>query len=269
MTSALSQARRRGLLAVALLTGFIASSWAAAPAFAGTLTLSDSFDYSQGKYGAAVPTDIFYDGVTGKYEFGLTSFKLTVPEIWVIGPANVVPDFGPIGGKSSGQRLGRHGLGDIVAAGSQGFTPGFLPNTEIDFGGKIKFATASAAAGLGTGRNDYSLELNVAHDFSPQWQAFAGLGRRFTGAPDNSGLRDVWYGTLGGAWNFQPGRSLALMVDGRQALSSAIGEDLQVTAAFSQTFLTSWKITLYGAAGFTPDTPAVEGGLVLSRKFSL
>lgn len=263
-----SEVSRRHRLAPALALGLAILPGTARAA--GTLTLSESFDYSLGHYGEPQATEIFYDGLSARYELDLTTFRLTIPYIKVIGPTNVVPDLGSLATSGRSSRVSRSGLGDIIAGASQGFTPSFLPNTQIDVGGKIKFGTASAAQDLGTGFNDYFLELDLTHDFGEGWSGFGGIGRRFAGEPASFGLRDVWYGSLGAAWSFDSERSIALSLEGREALAPpTIGNDLQLTASFSQKFWTDWKVTFYGAAGFTTDTPGFECGFVFSRRFSL
>jgi len=60
-------------------------------------SLGAGFAYSTGKYGNAASTGILYLPVTGKYESGNLTLKLTVPYISVTGPGGVVQGIGRMG----------------------------------------------------------------------------------------------------------------------------------------------------------------------------
>lgn len=234
-----------------------------------TLKISEIADYSSGHYGQEEPTEIYYDALSGTYENGLTTLRVTIPYLWINGSPNVRPDIGVVttGGGPTGEF--RRGIGDLVVGLSQGITPDSLPGTEIDFTGKIKFATASASAGLGTGANDYYAEVGVTQDFGGGWIGYGSLGRRFVGKPVGitSHLHDVWYGSLGGQRSFDWGGSVALSVDGRDAASSTGGRDIAVMAAFTQKLEADLGFTLFAARGLTQDASEWEFGLSIGYKF--
>jgi len=53
-------------------------------------TVSSGIEYSSGKYGDTQKTEMYNVPVTGKYETGLWTFRLSLPLVRVTGPGNVV-----------------------------------------------------------------------------------------------------------------------------------------------------------------------------------
>jgi hypothetical protein len=238
------------------------------PAVAGDLTITENADYSSGHYGDTEPTEIYYDALSAKYETGLTTIKLTLPYLWINGSSNVRPDVGRVSA-GSGTSEYRHGVGDLVAGLSQGITPDWLPGGEIDFTGRIKFSTASASAGLGTGSNDYSAEVGLIQDLGAGWTAFGNFGRRFSGEPvgTESGFRDAWYGGIGGQRAFGWGGSVTLTLDARGAVSDVGANDIALTAAYAQKLPEGWKLNLFAARGLSRDAPEWEFGFSIGFRF--
>ena len=241
---------------------------AGGPATAGDLTVTEIADYSSGHYGDQEPTEIYYDALSAKYETGLTTIKLTIPYLWINGASNVRPDVGRVSAGSGASEY-RRGMGDLVAGLSQGITPDWLPGGEIDFTGKIKFATASAAAGLGTGSNDYFAEVGLIQDLGAGWTAFGSFGRRFSGEPvgSESGFRDAWYGEIGGQRAFGWGGSVTLVLDARGSVSDTAGSDIALTAAFAQKLSDDWKLNLFAARGLSRDAAQWDFGLSIGYRF--
>src|SRR5215471_16743727 len=126
--------------------------------------LGVGFDYSSGTYGESQSTDILYIPVIGKYEIEDWSFKLTVPYISVRGPGNVIPGLGEVN-RTPATVTTQSGLGDIVAAATYILYAGDASAPGWDLTGKIKFGTADANKGLGTGENDYSVQVDVYKTF--------------------------------------------------------------------------------------------------------
>ncbi len=253
------------------ITRFAASLWLAAcvPAAAQTLTLSNAVDYSSGHYGQTIPTDIFYEAIAAKLESGDTTVTLTVPYLRISGPADFVPDTGVVRPSNGPARSTREGLGDIVLALDQDVTPDAWDTTSIDLIGKVKLGTANEKTALGTGENDYYAEIDLAQTVWTDGSLFAAFGRRFSTDTQETLLHDVWYASMGGSWKFTPERSLGAMLDFRQHAAGGAGNVLEATLYGTQKLDADWKLMLYVVKGFAPGSPALGGGLVLSRAFSI
>src|SRR5215469_11177590 len=133
------------------------------------LSLAAGVDYSSGKYGTNTTTDIWSVPLTATYNMDRWTFKLVLPYVDISGAGNVIPGVGRVNnanpkGRGHGRGAGAaaaattstgsaSGIGDIVA--SVGYE--VFQNSDHTFGvdvtGKVKFGTADANEGLGTGKN--------------------------------------------------------------------------------------------------------------------
>jgi hypothetical protein len=143
------------------------------------IVASTGFDFSTGDFGSTTESDIWYVPFGLKLEREPFIVKLTVPYLLVDGDVAIVGDQPePISGLAGA----RDGVGDIVLATSYVYYPGpsvsFLPRLELT--GKIKFGTADEDEGLGTGENDYTLQLDFSKSFG-MLTPFAGVGYKVIG----------------------------------------------------------------------------------------
>ena len=232
----------------------------------GNFSLATGVDYSTGKYGQPVATDILYVPLTGKYETGPWVFKLTVPWIQITGPANVIPDIGVIRPSTTTQRTTHSGLGDIVASVSRDiYAPPGGPL--VDILAKIKFGTASFSEGLGTGENDYSLALEAAQAFG-RVTIFGDAGYKLVGSPAGVHLDNVAFGSLGASYKIDTGFTAGAVFDLQQRSSPTGGPHEELTAYVSKTLSRSWKAQLYALKGFsTLGSPNWGGGATISYLF--
>lgn len=185
----------------------------AAPALADDgLSLSAGFDYSTGTYGNTQSTQILYVPFTAKYETGDWAVALTVPYIRVTGPGGVIQGFGRVApsgttATTSSTRFGRtagggtatnSGLGDIVAAVGRTVVGGGDDDVfQLDVVGKIKFGTADANAGLGTGKNDYSGQFDATYWVTDETSLLGTVGYKIVGKPAGINVNNVFFGSAG------------------------------------------------------------------------
>src|SRR3954469_16534036 len=185
------------------------------------LTLGTGLDYTTGNYGSSQSTDILYVPFIAKYESGPWVLKATVPWIRITGPGNVVGAGADrvVLSEGNAPRRTASGLGDIVLSGSYTLLGdmGLLADRSsapigLDIGGKVKLGTADEAQGLGTGKNDYSLQADAYKTFGA-WTAFGSLGYRWYGDPAGVDLKDVFYGSVGATYRFTRDSSGGLAYD--------------------------------------------------------
>ena len=252
-----------------LCAGLLALLLISRPAPAGDLLLSTGMDVSTGNYGDVKPTTIVSPTLTVKYRTEDWVIGASGPYLRSTGPDNVVPGLGTLGGTSQTlPSVTRVGVGDIVIWGSRTILTLDATGTSIDLTGKIHFGTASAAQGLGTGENDYSLMLEATQPIAPDANLFASFGRRFTGSPPGVSLLDVWYGSIGGDYKLQPGWTVNFSLDMRQPSSVTSGRQEEVTGSLTWRVAPPWKIQIYAVKGFASGSPAVGGGVVLTWQYS-
>jgi hypothetical protein len=238
-----------------------------APALADdpSFSLGTGFDYSRGKYGSRLSTDILYVPVTAKYEFDDGFFKLTVPYISITGPGGVVRGVGLVRPNNTRTfRTTNSGLGDITAsAGHMVYSRDAL---SLDLVGNVKFGTADANKGLGTGKNDYSAQFD---GYYTQGQAtlFATAGYKIYGSPVGVTLRNTPYGTLGLSEKLSDMESAGIMLDVAKSPSAASGDQREVTLFVSQKTSANTKVQFNILKGFASGSPNVGIGAMVTGNF--
>ena len=258
------------LVAFLAATGLAAAQEQPSPAKmaqSGRFSLTTGADYSTGKYGGTASTDILYVPLIGAYEVDKWLFKLTVPYIRVTGPGNVVRGIGIIKSKSAGPRRTQSGVGDVVAGVTRNVLNLAASGTLVDVTGKIKFGTADASKGLGTGENDYAAQLDLTQSVTAALSAFGTVGYKVVGSPAGAQLSNVFYGEAGAAVKVGDGLHIGGFFHASQAPSPASGPEREITAYVTQRFSPWWKLQVYGVHGFANGSPDWEGGAMATLTF--
>ena len=164
------------------------------PALASTpWTLGNLPSYYSGTFGTKRTIGILYDPTYLQYQDPVLRLKLTIPYIAVSNlPRGAKLTNGTLATRSKGTgTTSASGLGDIWLAGhytlipERGLRPAIVPYA------KIKFGTASASEGLGTGRNDYEVGLGLNTTIGSNFFPFAHVGYRFVGSPPGQALQNI------------------------------------------------------------------------------
>jgi hypothetical protein len=242
-----------------------ASSMAAYADEPGKFSLGAGVFRTSGTYGGVQSTDIVYVPVTGKYQTGEWTYKLIVPYLKVTGPGNVLNGVGLVGTPSTA-RSSRSGLGDVIAEATRRVHNGGPSGFMVSLTGKVKFGTADPAMGLGTGKNDYAFQTNVAHLFG-HLTAFGSVGYRIYGSPATYTLNNAFYGLFGGSYKFNPQTSGGLMVFMRQPVLVNGFPRREAMLFVNQKVDTRWKLQGYLIKGFANASPDFGAGASLMRAF--
>ena len=190
-----------GVVCLLASQGVMAASW----------TLGALPSYFTGYYGTQSRIGIFYVPAYLQYHTSQWRVKLTVPYIAVSGlPQGASLTGGTLaqrGGGTMAQRGGGtqttsshttssqtsnpSGLGDIWLAAhytllpEEGLRPAVVPYV------KVKFGTASAAEGLGTGRNDYEAGCGFNTTVGTNVFPFVHIAYRIVGSPPGQHLQNI------------------------------------------------------------------------------
>lgn len=237
----------------------------------GDLQLALGAEYTSGKYGGTETTEIQYFPVTGRYAAGPWLLKLTVPYL-------------RIAGIGSGDRVGMNGmmlhaplarapvrrnvagLGDVLAGATYAMYENSATGVLFDVTGKIKFGTADPSEWLGTGENDYSIQVDLSKQWR-RWAAFAGWGWKAMGNPAGTTFKNPWYGSLGVVYRTSGATSLGWAYDYRGAVIDDGGKVGEASLFLSQKISQTAKIQGYVLRGFSIASPDWGGGIVLSTGF--
>lgn len=233
----------------------------------GVFTLTSGVDYSSGKYGTNQRTDITSIPVIGKYEIDRLTLKLTVPYVTITGPGNVSPGIGKFKDiQAVTKRSTESGLGDIVAGATYNLYGGSASAPAIDITEKIKFGTADENKGLGTGKTDYSTQVDLYQAYG-DFTALASLGYRVYGDTNASPLKNVFYGSLGGTYKVLPSSTVGVVYDYRPAITSNGSAVSEATAFVNYKLTPNWKAQGYLVKGFADGSPDYGIGALVSYIF--
>jgi hypothetical protein len=228
-------------------------------------------EYSSGDYGTSSDTDIWYFPFSLRYEQNDWFFRLTVPYLVVSGPGNVLimggsgmgshqPGTGGGGGGGGGggavattDSRTESGLGDIIGTVSYTLQRGASGRPGIDLTGKVYLGTASETKGLGTGENDYAVQLDLAQDVGAV-TLFGSGGYRITGDPPGTDYDDVLYGTVGVERDFNR-NTLGGALDVQQAVVSGGDAFAELTGYLTVRPDKSSKLNAYLLLGLTDAAP--------------
>ncbi len=233
------------------------------------LQLSSGLDYSSGSYGGASTTEISTAFVMGRYTAGPLSFKLTLPYLELKGPAIAMGggDAMVIAPGSAATLRGRvAGQGDVVA--SLGYEAWHDPEKDLalDVAARIKFPTADASKGLGTGERDLALQLNAYKGWG-RATLLLGMGYRWMGKPEGSSYRDVLSASAGLAYGLDELTSVGGIVDWRQSVLASLADQRELTLYVSHKLSRQWSLQAYVYAGATDASPDAGGGASLGYRF--
>lgn len=231
----------------------------------GTFSLTSGVDYSSGKYGQTQSTNITYIPFIAKYETDDTTFKLTVPWLKITGPGDVVGGSTPVVlGTSNRPITTQSGLGDIVFGATQTVARfGEVNPLILDLTGKIKFSTASASKSLGTGENDYTVQLDAYKSLNKTVTLFGDVGYKLLGDPVGINLNNVWFGSAGLSYRVNPTTSAGFMADIRQAAISTSQPLRETTVFISHKFNAHYKLQSYLTHGYSKASTDWGGGIML------
>jgi len=219
-------------------------------------SLSTGFEFSRGDFNDSDRTEIQYVPFTLKLQDGPWIAALTVPYIRIDGPGDVV------GGAESGLVIGRgavgrqteSGLGDIVASLSYTFLPERPEVPLIELTGRVKLPTADEDDGLGTGKTDFGLQVDLAKRFG-KLSTFATLGYRFLGDPSGVDLDDGFLGSLGFSYRFGPKLSGGLAYDAREASTSGTDGSRELVPFLTYRWSDSLRLGTYAVIGMSDSSP--------------
>ncbi len=172
--------------------------------------------HSSGTYGTGSPTTITSIPLSVRRLFDNGDITLVIPYLSVTGDCNVtllsgVPN--QTGGTCPTRTVVRNGrtvrtqtlstrttetgIGDTLLQGRYYVLDerGLLPTVALT--ARVKFPTADASRGLGTGEFDEKFGVQLSKNLSSQWVGFADVGYTFVGSPPGVALRNQWNYDIG------------------------------------------------------------------------
>lgn len=243
-------------------------------------TLGTGIDYSSGRYGGDIPTEILAVPVAATWTRGRLSARISVPWLYVTGDPNVLPG---VGGVDNNNPLGRgrlpllgdpdqddepergtaSGIGDVDAALTWSTALG--DSAGLAMGVRAKIATADEDQGLGTGANDYGASLDLHRVFGGT-TVFGGVGHTRLGDSRYIDLDHVNNANLGLGRAVGNGQ-LGAMYEHRTASSRGRDDRRDATLFYAHPTASGGRLQVYASHGFTDGGPEWGAGVAISRGF--
>ena len=244
-------------------------------------------NYSRGTYGTDVTTEIWSAPFTATYQSDRWTFGLSIPYLHVRGSGNVIPGTGPVdnsnplgrgldqllggngspaGGSTAPTRSSASGAGDVVA--SAGYR--LLASADRSFGlvvtGKIKFGTADANKGLGTGANDYAVSLDTYKSVG-RWTPFGGVGWTNYGSSRYIKLDNGIHANAGIDYRVAGSDNVGVDYNYRQRIAAGAAAQSEVTAYWAHKFNDRLRLQGQASGGMTNGSPDWGVGTAVNYTF--
>jgi hypothetical protein len=215
------------------------------------LEFSTGFDYSVGRYGAASDTTVFDVPFGAKFQTGDIRIEASIPYIDVKGPGVSAGDI--VVGQGSQRVTERSGIGDLTLTGGATVLRenDLIPGVEI--AGTLKLPTAGSS--LGTGKTDFTAQVNLFHTLTPEFLLFGSLGYQWLGSssalPLTSGVR------LTAGVNYKPQDNIAagVTLDYREKYEAALPDYVTLDPYVVWRFAENFGVSAYAIAGLTDAAP--------------
>jgi hypothetical protein len=160
------------------------------------------------------------------------------------------------------------GLGDLVVRGRYYLSDGAGSRPSVALRAHVKAPTASASRGLGTGRPDEGVALEVSQHIAGGASVLADAGYTWIGKPSGADYRDTWWYDVGMGRDVVRGvvNVSAFFEEYRAVLPGDINaRDILVAATVRGA--DGWRIQVAGTAGLSDGAPRQGVTIGLSRRF--
>jgi hypothetical protein len=293
---------RKVLPAVAAL--LLVTSPAAVLAADDRWQVGTSPSFSSGRYGTEVRTDVLQTPVTARRLFEAGDLTLVVPATCITGNGDVtVVNGSPVRQQRSGTtdnsrgsgattppasdtRTGRGtaapsssgealpppskncGFGDLVVRGRYFLVDqrGWVPTIAVR--GHLKSPTANAERGLGTGRFDEGVGLEVTRTLGGGAMAMLDGGYTFIGEAADAEFNNVWWYDAGIGKDFSSGAvNLSVFFEESRAIVPGLAPARDVLAAVSLKGSSGWRLQVSAQFGLSDGAPDHGISVGTSRRF--
>ena len=236
--------------------------------------VSAGFEYETGDYGAkcavnlsltctTTGTTAFVLPVTAMLQVARLRLQVTVPFADIEGPGRFAGDLGVpvIVAPANNQPPRRSGLGDIAVGAAYILLRENLIMPRIELAGVTKLP--SAASGLGTGKSDYTAQVNLYRTVLPGLTTFGSIGYTWVGEINTVKLHSGAEATAGAEAKFL-GLGAGATVDYRQSAWTGAPDYFTLNPYVTWHMLGVLGVSLYGTVGLTHASPSQAFGVRVS-----
>ncbi len=230
-----------------------------------SLSVGTGFDVTDGKYGGDTNTRVIEVPFRVRYATERHVWSVTLPYVEIHSQRTAVITDGAVvvGRTQTPQRVS--GMGDVVATYTyKAAAPGSA--WYFDYTARIKFGTAETENGLGTGKNDYTLQFLVGRDigkFTPTVEA----GYRFRGRPADFAVKDSAFAAVGTRYYHDRAHYFDIYYDYRQAAAPGAAPQREVSLYYGYRPLPALRLEAYVLKGHSDASPDRGIGMRMSYYF--
>lgn len=228
-------------------------------------------EYTEGDYGTDVTTSSWYIPFTLGYSGEDYALSITVPYVTVNGSTEVTGvRSSSLSGKGDGKTSSTSttdkrtdsGLGDITLKVSYQLLTETATRPWLGVTGKVKLGTASKRDNLGTGENDYAVQLDLAKGAIDGY-----LGYLFLGDTSAVNYDDIFYGAIG--FSFPLGTQWRGRGEyyAEQEAVSGVDAVQEVSLSFDKPLGERRTLRLYVINGLSDSSPDWGAGVMLNTTF--
>ena len=243
--------------------------------------------FSSGKYGTDTPTEVLHTPITARRLFNEGDISFVFPFTCIWGDAGVTIINGSpvrqqriaasatggarggraVAGSQTGPAARECGIGDVVVRGRYYLLDerAWLPT--IAMRGHVKVPTASAERGLGTGRPDEGLGLEVSRTIVRGTLAMVDGGYTVIGKPAEVAYNNNWWYDVGIGQDLRKVINLSVFFEEYSAIVPGLENARDVLAAVSVTGAGGWRVQVSGELGLSDGAPDHGITLGASRRF--
>lgn len=240
--------------------------------------------YMSGNYGTSSTTSITYLPLSIRRLFDNGDLTFIVPYICITGDGavtvlsgtpNRVSKTGTATTSQGGGKKNKEpgnveptsstdcGIGDLVFRGRYYLVDeqGLIPTIAVT--GRIKFPTADADRGLGTGRFDESLGVEMSKKLVGNWLGFVDFGYTFIGDPEGLDLRNQWYYDVGAGYNVTSNLLLSMYYEEYRALIEGLSNPRDLLFALNYKATSALRFNASILVGLSDGAPdyGLTGGV--------
>ena len=242
-----------------------------APLAQAQFAASTGLDYTTGDYGLSTKTTISTYNLTGEYADQGWTAKIVAPYEHITSPVGVIVIGGHpklqrrLNAKNEGKTQTESGLGDIETSLSYNVCHDLNTDWNAVVTGSVKLPTADDEKGLGSGKIDYGLALDLSRAIG-RFTPALGLGYRIVGNPDGADLRNYCYASLGTGYWMTDATNLNLTFECDQRSSASSNVDNELSLGLNHHLAKAWDLEAHILAGLS--TAAPNFGLGASVRYT-
>lgn len=247
--------------------------------------------FSSGRYGTDTRTDVFYTPITARRLFDDGDLTFVIPMTCIRGNGGVIVingmpvrqerldatgQTGTRTGTTDGTRTGAAaaapttacGLGDIIVRGRYYVLDERAWFPTIALRAHVKAPTASEEKGLGSGRPDEGVGVEISRTIGRGLMAMVDGGYTSIGDRPGFDLNNTWWYDVGLGQNLaQDVVNVSVFVEEYRALVEGLENSRELVTAVSVKSASGWRLQVSGSLGLSDGAPDRGFTLGASRRF--